>query len=247
MEVLLMSIRIAALVVATAILGTLAVVVSSRQAGDHTVANPAPTQTAQEQQQSNPSPPATTNQQESAETPKAICTLRLPQAPDIRGVKLGLTVAEVLALFPGSTEDNEVRSQLARPANLGMTSFLIRTGSYASKEKFAGIKMITFTFLDGRVSNFNVGYDGPEWKHVDEFVTKFSEGTNLPALDAWEAYVGLDNQLKTLKCGGFEINVFAGGKGLDVNYVQMRDMKADKELKARRAEARKKAEQQSTP
>ena len=122
-----------------------------------------------------------------------------------------------------------------------MSSFVVRPAKYESKDKFAGISQITFTLLDGRVSSFSVGYNGPEYSHVDKFVAKFVEGTNIPAVDQWEAYVGMDNQLKSLKCSEVEIRVFAGGQGGNLNYVLMRDLEADKKLKDRRAKARAKA------
>src|SRR2546428_1181341 len=156
---------------------------------------------------------------------KPSCQLTLAQAPVLSGLKLGMTPDQVLPLFPGSKYDPEVRSSLARPSSqFGVSSFVIRPGRYESKEKFAGIKQITFTLLDGRVSNFTIGYNGPEYSHVDKFVTKFIEGTNLPPVDQWEAYVGMDNQLKILTCTDFEVRVFAGGPGGNLNYVLVKDL-----------------------
>jgi hypothetical protein len=173
------------------------------------------------------------------EEKKPSCTLKLAQAPHIGGLKLGMTTEEVLALFPGSRDDAEVRAALARPANaFGVTNFAIRPEKYASKAKFAGISQINLALLDGRISNFYVGYNGAEWKHVDDFVTKFSEGTSLPPPDLWEAFVGMDDKLKTLKCQEFEISIFAGGKGGQVNYVKMNDVAALKKLKERRTKAK---------
>lgn len=167
------------------------------------------------------------------------CALTMAQSPSVGGLKLGMTVEQMLALFPGSREDNDIRATLSRPANaFGVTNFIIRPEKYASKAKFAGISQINVALLDGRISNFYVGYNETEWKHVDEFVTKFSRGTSLPAPDAWEAYVGMDNQLKTLKCKNFEISIFAGGTGTKVNYVKMHDVEALKKLKERRTKAR---------
>lgn len=170
---------------------------------------------------------------------KPKCTLTLASVPAVNGLKLGMTTDEVLALFPGSKEDAEVKSKLAGPpGKFGTSSFVIRPAKFESKEKFAGIGQITFSLLDGRVSDLTVGYDGPEYSHVDKFVTKFVEGTNLPAADQWEAYVGLDTQMKTLTCTDVEIRVFAGGPGGNLNYVLMRDLEAVKKLKDRRAKAK---------
>jgi len=154
-----------------------------------------------------------------------------------------MTPEQVLALFPGSSEDAELRSSLSSaPSPLGVSSFVVRPDRYESaKEKFAGISQITFTLLDGRISTFSVGYNGPEYSHVDKFVAKFVEGTNLPAADQWEVYVGMDNQLKILKCTEVEIRVFAGGPGGTLNYALIRDLEADKKLKDRRDKARAKA------
>ena len=184
--------------------------------------------------------PAQTNSASGQDKPT--CQLTLAGAPDIKGLKLGMTPEQVLALFPGSNEDAEIRSSLSKPpSQFGVSSFLVRPDKYQSKDNFAGISQITFTLLDGRVSSFSVGYNGPEYSHVDKFVAKFVEGTSLPAVDQWEAYVGMDNQLKILKCSEVEVRVFAGGQGGNLNYVLMRDLEADKKVKDRRDKARAKA------
>ena len=186
-----------------------------------------------------PSPAQTTN---ADAQDKPTCQLTLAGAPDIKGIRLGMTPEQVLALFPGSNEDAEIRSRLSQPPSpFGVSGFVVQPDKYQSKDKFAEVTQITFTLLDGRVSTFSVGYNGPEYSHVDKFVAKFVEGTNLPAVDQWEAYVGMDNQLKSLKCSEVEIRVFAGGQGGNLNYVLMRDLEADKKLKDRRAKARAKA------
>jgi hypothetical protein len=172
---------------------------------------------------------------------KPACQLTLAGTPDIKGLRLGMTADDVLTLFPGSKEDAEVRASIAQPGPFGTSSFMIRSDKYKSQDKFAGIKQITFTLLDGRVSTFYVGYNGPKYSHIDNFVAKFIEGTNLPAVDQWQAYVGMDDSLKILKCADFEIKVFAGGKGGNLNYVDIRDLEADKKIEERRKKADEKA------
>jgi hypothetical protein len=174
------------------------------------------------------------------------CQLALAQAPAVNGLKLGMTAEEVLALFPGSKEDAQVRADLSRPSPFGMSGFVISPAKYESREKFADTNQITLKLLDGRVSNLRVGYNGPEFSHVDKFVARFSEEKNLPA-DAWEPYVGMDNNLKMLKCADFEIQVFTGGQGGNLNYVQMSDLVADEKLRERRKKAREKATLVSKP
>lgn len=190
--------------------------------------------------------PAAVSQQDPtpaiAPVSKSTCTLTTVQGPDINGVRLGLTTQQVLDLFPGSKDDAEVRAPAEKLTPLGISNFALRPEKYGAEKDFVGINQFTFNFLDKRLSSFTAGYGGPQWKNVDEFVAKFSEGKTLPPLEAWEAYVGLDTQLKTLRCDGFEISVFAGGEGGNLNYVLMKDLAAEKELKDRRAKARKAAE-----
>jgi hypothetical protein len=175
---------------------------------------------------------------------QAPCSLVMNQAPVINGLKLGMTPDQVLALFPGSMEVADVRSALSKPPNqFGESGFTIRRAKDELRENFAGLKQIVVDLLDGHASRYYVGYDGPEYSHVDKFVAKFIEGTNLPAVDQWEAYLGMDTQLKSLKCRDFEIKVFAGGKGGNLNYVDMRDLEAYKKVEERR----KKADEKSTP
>jgi hypothetical protein len=204
---------------------------ASRSAGSPSLANSSPAVVQS---------PAQTSSASGQEKPT--CQLTLAGAPDIKGLRLGMTAEEVLALFPGSKEDAGVRASLAAPpGKFGTSDFLVRPEKYESKDKFSGVNQITFRLLDGRVSTFTVGYNGPEYSHVDKFVAKFIEGTSLPAADQWEAYVGMDNSLKMLKCTDFELRVFAGGQGGNLNYVLIKDLEAEKKLKERKDKARAKA------
>jgi len=178
----------------------------------------------------------------STEQSSSNCSLTMAAAPVLNGLKLGMTPDEVLTLFPGSKDDADLRASVSRPpSEFGVSSFVIRPAQYQSKEKYAGINQITFTLLDGRISGFSIGYNGPAYSHVDEFVAKVVEGTSFPPTDQWQAYVGMDTQLKTLQCKDFEARVFTGGEGGKLNYVLMRDLEADKKLKDRRKKASEKA------
>ncbi len=173
---------------------------------------------------------------------KQPCTLTLAGAPSIRGLRLGITPNEVLELFSGSKDDAEVRASMsAAPTEFGVSNFVIRPAQYGSKDKFAGINQISLNLLDGRVAALTIGYDGPAYSHVDRFVEMIVKETSLPPMDQWEGYVGMDNQLKILRCKEFEVQAFVGGQGGNLNYVQMKDLMADKKLKDRRAKAREKS------
>lgn len=221
---------------------TITAIVYSRQPGPVSSAVPAPT----------PSPktaPVTENKP--AEQPavkKQVCFLNRNQSPDLDGLRLGMTMDELLALFPGSREHEEVKMDLKRPASqFGETSMVIKPGGFVPETKFVGIRQISVSLLDGRVASFNAGYNGPKWKHVDEFVTKFSQERSLPNAADWVAYVGMDNQLKSLRCDGFEISVFAGGREGGSNYVRVNDLTAEVKLEDRRSKFLQKKSQPTKP
>ena len=152
-----------------------------------------------------------------------------------------MTSDEVLALFPGSKDDAALRPFIsAPPGKFGIGSFVITPSKYGSAE-FKEVSQLTFRLLDGRVSNFMVNYNGPEWPHVDNFIEKFIEDKNLPAGEQWTPYVGLDTQMKTLTCAEFSIRLFASGEGGKLNYALVQDLEADKELKDRQKKAREQA------
>jgi hypothetical protein len=171
---------------------------------------------------------------------KEQCTLTITAAPAISGIKLGMTAQEVLSLFSGNKESVELRATLTQPpGRFGMRT--LQVTPIESKDRFKGIRDATLRLVDDRVYNFRIGYEGPEWPNVDRFVEKFVTGTNLPPASQWEAYVGMDTQLKTLSCAGFTVQLFAGGTGGNLNYADITDVAADKALKERRVKARAQA------
>ena len=183
---------------------------------------------------------ASTTTSSNANQEKQPCALKLAGAPAVNGLRLGMATDELLALFPGSKDDAEVTASATGLTRFGTATVVIRPDRYRSKENFPGISQVTVRLADGRVYEFTVNYNGPEFSHVDKFVTKFVESTGLPPADQWDAYVGMDNQMKTLTCAEFEVRAFAGGQGGSLNYVVVKDLVADKKLKNRRAKARAK-------
>ena len=167
------------------------------------------------------------------------CTLARSEAPAIHGLKLGMTVDEILAVFPGSKEDPELRPALSAPrGQFGNSSLAITPSKYGSAAAFKQVNRVSLSLLDGHLSSFTVHYNGPEWPEIDKFVDKFVEGKNLPAADQWEPYVGMETQMKTLTCTDFSIRLFNGGEGGNLNYVLVTDLEASKKLKERRNKAR---------
>lgn len=190
----------------------------------------------------NAKPSPTESTDTSRQEPKSTCALTRAGLPVVEGMKLGMTADEVMSALPGSKDDAEVKSGVAKPASaLGEKSFVVHTDKLQPTDKFKGIDHFTLSLLDGRVTSINIGYLGPAYANVDEFVARFVKGTNFPPVDQWQSYPGMDTQLKTLVCQDFEIRVFAGGENGSQNYVLLTDLEAKKTLKERRAKARAQA------
>jgi hypothetical protein len=179
---------------------------------------------------------------------KANCPLRIAAAPVSYGLKLGMTPDEVLARFPESKDDPAIKALISRPpSQFGGSELVIHPQKYKSKEEFVGVDHVNFSFLDGHAHTINVGYTGPAYPHVDDFIKKLVAGTNMPPPDQWQAYPGQDTQMKTLTCQDFEVRVFTGGEGGNLNYVLLTDLEANKTLKDRRAKAKAQAKPSTSP
>jgi hypothetical protein len=145
------------------------------------------------------------------------CKLKLAQAPAIRGIRLGMSVEEVLAQIPGSEADSNLLANLSRDY-FGSRKVSVRPGSYStSKEKFAGINAIDLHFLDGRLLSFHVQYSGPEWSSREQFAARVAEVLNLPNVAAWKE---IPNGALALTCDGFEIST-------QPSLIGMRDTRVD--------------------
>jgi hypothetical protein len=134
------------------------------------------------------------------------CTLKVAQAPAVRGVKLGMKIEEVLALFPGSSETEWIKRSIAKPdgdPNFGVVGFAISPSLYANKERFNGIDSFSFMFLDGRMVQYDVEYGPPAWPRLDDFIAKVTDAFRLPPVENRTGNLGR----KSLNCEEFHVNV----------------------------------------
>lgn len=149
------------------------------------------------------------------------CRLTLAQAPAIRGIRLGMSVDQVLAQIPGSEADSDLLARVSRD-HFGYRSALVAPGSYVtSKEKFAGTNSINLGFLDGRLASFTIRYDGPEWRSIEQFVVRLAEVLNLPGVGSWKP----NNSGLAIACDGFEISVQTFGQ--NATAIAIKDMTVD--------------------
>jgi hypothetical protein len=139
------------------------------------------------------------------------CSLKVAQSPAVRGVKLGMKTQDLLALFPGSADRDDIRNVLAKVEgypNFGVISIYIRPDEYSTKDRFEGVVNYSLLFVDGRLGEYQVQYRpppfGPKWRQPDDFIAKLAEAYELPRPASWTTDQNV-NAWKTLKCDGFQV------------------------------------------
>lgn len=104
------------------------------------------------------------------------CQLRIGQSPEVRGLRLGMTVEEVRRRFPA----------LPIPAPSKVGSIYIRLSKLDPAEEdfglnLEGVNELSLSFLDGRVSDVRVMYEATREPLTEqEFSSRLSEALNLP-------------------------------------------------------------------
>jgi hypothetical protein len=144
----------------------------------------------------------------------------LPQAPELRGFRLGMTFEQAKTRVPqivfGHTDEFGLSKTSINP------DFDLRI----DKTNFEDVRTVSLEFLDGRVTSLWIGYENSfKWKTADEFVKGISPALGVP-ID-WTA----KSRAQQLKCVDFElsVSVIAGGPSLRIV-----DLPAAETLVARR-------------
>ena len=154
------------------------------------------------------------------------CTLKLEQLPganELHGFRLGMTMDQVKARVPpvvfGRTDQ----------FGLSKTSINPHFDSRFDATSFAGVRTVSFNFLDGRLVELWIGYDADfKWQKLDDFVAGFAKALGLP--DKWQT----KGRGQLVSCDGIEIfaSMVGGSPGL-----RLTDTAAEQTLASRREEA----------
>jgi outer membrane protein TolC len=147
----------------------------------------------------------------------ARCALNRAQAPDVGGLRLGLSLEEVRALFPTlivppPDEFGVADAFLAGPELFEQT---------ARKPFFAGAVSLALEFLDGKLTYIAVGYPlTNQWESNDAYVASVARKLNIPG--QWKPFYDVENKdvrnlenLRdlTLECSGFRLSAGIGIEG----------------------------------
>src|SRR5216684_3166609 len=153
---------------------------------------------------------------------------QLPDAPELRGFRLGMTYDQVKTRVP------PIQFGVADPFGVAKTSINPSFDPRFDKASFADVRTISLDFLDGKLVTLWIGYESTfKWQKLDEFVAGMSEVLNLPA--AWLPKRGTQQ----MTCDGFSVfaSVIAGSPG-----IRITDEVAQETIVNRREEAAAAAE-----
>ncbi|HEV2705660.1 MAG TPA: hypothetical protein VGV59_07020 [Pyrinomonadaceae bacterium] len=196
------------------------------------------------------------------------CTVKMEQSPEVRGFRLGMSMADIQKRFPGFPDvaANQfgvatvkissvyVRNVLDKPIGEDVVSFV----SAAPFPDLNELKHVELKLLDGHLREITVFYPNDiKWKSADEFVQK--TGAALKLNGSWQK-VGNDSdysETRSLRCGevlkGFTVNAGFRQPTLEnpnlektkLPYVRLEDfMQGEMEIYKRKKQREEKTKQE---
>ena len=170
------------------------------------------------------------------------CRVPVSKSPSVRGLRIGMSAAELLALF-GRGDDAQLRARLGGdkgPPRYGVESATFTVSDYPGVKGLAGVSSVSVNLFDGRVFSFFINYAGPSqtliepWGHVDQLIDKVAKAYNLPGASAWLPADA--QQRKELSCDGFTVIADIGSNCCPTLKLQAAYPKEQVEARARAAQ-----------
>ena len=147
----------------------------------------------------------------------------------VRGIRLGMSLEQLLALFPASSKKKETRDVIEKAktaANNETVYVAFDPVSEGSSGQFSGVDSVSVGIYKGQVVDFTVLYGGPTWRTIDEWVNKLAETFKLPNAKGWTEGPS-ENPNRMLKCKTVIIEAEIQGGG---GSIRVRDTEHNKEM-----------------
>ena len=132
---------------------------------------------------------------------------QLATAPELFGVRLGMTAPEIKTLLP------LVQFGRADPFGVMKTSFNPHFDQRVDKTAFPDVRTISLDFLDGKLVTLWIGYEATfKWPKLDQFVANFSKSLSVSA--DWP----VKRNGRELTCNGFSLfaSMIGGGPSIRI-------------------------------
>lgn len=116
------------------------------------------------------------------------CNLTEATSPNVRGIQLGMSTQQLLAMFPGIRKTKELKESIDKAnsaTSSEVTFFGFDTATEGDAKLFAGVDSIAAGIYKARLVDFSVQYTGATWKTVDAWIAKLSESFKLPSAASW--------------------------------------------------------------
>ena len=156
-----------------------------------------------------------------------VCRLGVEQSPSLRGLRLGMTAAQLKQAYPRLPDLRADEFGQARATLGGLRD--------VDAAAFEWVESINVNFVDDRLVELQVYYESVPFESLDQFVARLRESLKLPG-----AWVGEGYGVRTLTCDGFEMG--AGATSYSTHsmtpYVRLRQPGADAVVSKRVAEKR---------
>jgi hypothetical protein len=176
-------------------------------------------------------------------TSSAICPLTLAQAPNIGGLRLGMTLAQASALFPSL--------KVSPPDKVGASNAFLSRKELAGNQFFDGAQTVLLQFTQDRLYFIHVGYPVTNsWNSKDEFLAFISQKLNING--DWKPFYNWqdknvrdlsDLRSLALECTGFRLSVGIGIEALGGDQFprfELEDLNTSGLLRQRAEELRRK-------
>jgi hypothetical protein len=148
-----------------------------------------------------------------ASTSTARCDAAREAIPPLYGLRLGMSLDQVLTLFPGNEEDPTVRRAVDLLQTRRVTSLVpMFLNPHRKGPNFELQEIENFFLVFDQLGLYRIeaNYREPGVSSVDEFIEKYRHLLNMPEPDKWEAVQGNagGNQSKYRICDGVEVRYF---------------------------------------
>lgn len=156
----------------------------------------------------------------------SVCQLPREGIQSLYGVKLGMSLEEVVSHFPASAGDANVRRalELSQSPDLATPIGIVIAAHKAANQDLADVSQFFFQFRDRRLFSLHVDYLSPQWKNVNEFIEQRGHLLSLPAASTWEPVEGNSLSSRYLICDGIEIRFYAApARSANLNSIRLTD------------------------
>ena len=164
---------------------------------------------------------------------KQKCTLSVEQSPAIRGIRLGMTEAQITALLRQPLSQ-DLHGEDRFDINYKLRRIL------GGSPSLNGISNIELNFLDDKLYFIRVYYqNNGEWRDSAQFLRTIAPQLGLPPPEEWDDAGG--NDYPRIECNGVQVlagvSRIRGYGGDDIVTVQITNLEAKRDEERRRFNA----------